>query len=132
MVIVGVLFQSSYNICFVSSAGIFYTFAHAYVHALSMPQNTPGKKEIEPVSVQCVISDGRKVAFICHQLNTLDFENDTGIKNFTWIDDDIEMFKYAHLKIPGSKKYKHVTETTLCLDDVNHLAFEKILKFLLS
>lgn len=101
------------------------------MHALCLPQNAPGMKEIEPVSVQCVISDGRKVSFICHQLNTLDFENDTGIKNFIWIDDNIEMFKYAHLKIPGTKRYKHAAETTICLEDVNHTAFEKFLKFVL-
>jgi len=86
--------------------GILYSFAHAYLHALSKPENTPGMKEIEPVNIQCVISDGRILSFICHQLNTLNFQDETGVKNFLWIDDNIEMFKYAHLKVPGNKKYK--------------------------
>ena len=96
-----------------------------------MPQNAPGMKEIEPVTAQCVVSDGRILSFICHQLNTLDFQNDNGIKNFTWVDDNLEMFKYAYLKIPGDKRYKDITETTIYLEDVNYMAFEKFLKFIL-
>lgn len=89
-------------------------------------------KEIEPISVQCVISDGRVLTFVCHQLNTLDFENDDGIKNFIWLDDNIEMFKYAYMKVPGDRRYKDITETTIYLEDVNQLAFEKFLKFVLN
>ena len=89
-------------------------------------------KEIEPISVQCVVTDGQKMSFICHQLNTLDFENDNGIKNLVWIEDEIEMFKYAYLKFPGDKRYKDITETTIYLEDVNRMAFEKFLKFVLN
>ena len=117
---------------FLFFVGLLYTFAHAFAHAMSKPENYLGMKEIDPVSMQCIINDGRITTFICHQLNTLDFHTNSGIKNFFWIQDNVDMYKYAYLKIPGDKRYKGIKETEIFLEDANHIPFMNFLKFVLN
>jgi large subunit ribosomal protein L37 len=38
----------------------------------------------EPVTVQCIQSDGKAFYFSVYQLNTLDINGDKGIKNYYW------------------------------------------------
>jgi large subunit ribosomal protein L37 len=38
----------------------------------------------EPVPIQCVMTDGAKFLFSCFQLNTLNYSNSDGVKNFVW------------------------------------------------
>eukprot|EP00794_Sanderia_malayensis_P014212 gene14212-15695_t len=112
--------------------GLLYSFANAYTHALAQPENSLGMDRIKPVSVQCIINNGRHLTFLCYQLNTLDFTTDNGVKNLAWIEENVPMFEDAHLKIPGNKRYKGVKETSICVDGLNKEAFEKFLKFVVN
>jgi len=42
----------------------------------------------EPISTQCVMTDGDIFRFVCFQLNTLNFETCDGVKNQVWFDED--------------------------------------------
>lgn len=112
--------------------GLLYSFANTYGYALKNSANTLGKDLIKPISVQCVISDGQYLTFICYQLNTLDFTSDDGIKNIVWMEENVPMFEEAYLKIPGDKRYKGITETEIYVDGFNKEAFEKFMKFVLN
>lgn len=46
----------------------------------------------EPIAVQCTYSDINSFGFLAYQLNTLDYENDGGIKNQVWVDGPYELF----------------------------------------
>ncbi|CAH1797547.1 unnamed protein product [Owenia fusiformis] len=46
----------------------------------------------EPITNQCVYTDGAKFNFVTFQLNTLDTSNPDGIKNVVWIDRDNELY----------------------------------------
>ncbi len=47
----------------------------------------------EPISTQCVVTDGDKYTFIAYQLNTLNLNSMDGIKNLAWVDSDNYMFQ---------------------------------------
>lgn len=47
----------------------------------------------EPISVQCVSTNGIQFSFVCFQLNTLDIDSKNGVKNLVWFDCDNELFK---------------------------------------
>jgi len=42
----------------------------------------------EPISTQCVMTDGDIFRFVCFQLNTLNFDTSDGVKNLVWFDED--------------------------------------------
>jgi len=42
----------------------------------------------EPISTQCVMTDGDIFHFTCFQLNTLNFETSDGVKNLVWFDEE--------------------------------------------
>jgi len=42
----------------------------------------------EPISTQCILTDGDIFRFVCFQLNTLNFETSDGVKNLVWFDED--------------------------------------------
>lgn len=46
----------------------------------------------EPISVQCVHSNGETFHFVAFQLNTLDMADNNGIKNIAWVDPDHKLF----------------------------------------
>jgi len=41
----------------------------------------------EPISTQCIMTDGDIFHFSCFQLNTLNFETSDGVKNLVWFDE---------------------------------------------
>lgn len=47
----------------------------------------------EPVTVQCTFSDVKSFGFMAYQLNTLDFEGDSGIKNQAWVDGPYDLYQ---------------------------------------
>ena len=46
----------------------------------------------EPISTQCVMTDGATFHFVCFQLNTLNFDSGDGVKNLVWFDNNNEMY----------------------------------------
>jgi len=46
----------------------------------------------EPISTQCVMTDGDTFHFTCFQLNTLNFETGDGVKNLVWFDEERPLF----------------------------------------
>ena len=42
----------------------------------------------EPISTQCIMTDGDRFHFSCFQLNTLNFETSDGVKNLVWFDEE--------------------------------------------
>ena len=41
-----------------------------------------------PMSIRSIVYNDRKMALLCYQLNTLDFDNDEGLKNQLWLSSD--------------------------------------------
>jgi len=42
----------------------------------------------QPISTQCIMTDGDIFRFVCFQLNTLNLQTSDGVKNLVWFDDD--------------------------------------------
>ncbi|KAG8199240.1 hypothetical protein JTE90_003667 [Oedothorax gibbosus] len=72
----------------------------------------------EPISVQCMYMDIKTFNFIAYQLNTLDLENNEGIKNQMWVDEPAQL-------------YENVSETEL-ITNYNPQVFPKLLAFYLN
>ncbi|XP_014210281.1 39S ribosomal protein L37, mitochondrial isoform X2 [Copidosoma floridanum] len=47
----------------------------------------------EPITVQCIHSDGKWFYFSVYQLNTLDIEGKNGIKNYYWMLPKLDLYK---------------------------------------
>lgn len=60
-----------------------FTFAAEEARLLYGPDV---KELLQPVSVQCIYMDIKTFGFIAYQLNTLDLDNDEGLKNQVWCD----------------------------------------------
>ena len=103
-----------------------YSFAQAFSMALSNPNNVIGTDKIEPVPIQCVITDGKRMSFVCFQLNTLNFKDDLGTKNFVWIEPGLTMFEEA--KLDTSEE----SNGDISLVGFNRYCFELFLKFVLN
>lgn len=69
----------------------------------------------EPISIQCMYIDVKSANFLAYQLNTLEMEDDKGIKNQVWVD-------------KPSTFYSTVSEIDL-LTDYNPSIFPKMLAF---
>ncbi|KAI0231495.1 39S ribosomal protein L37, mitochondrial [Lamellibrachia satsuma] len=70
--------------------------AYCFAHALATARSKYGrdtKTLPEPVSTQCVMTDGATFHFVCFQLNTLNFDSGDGVKNLVWFDNNNEMYK---------------------------------------
>lgn len=46
----------------------------------------------KPLVTKCAITDGIQFTFMCYQLNTLSFQEDTGIKNCAWSSPSMTLF----------------------------------------
>jgi large subunit ribosomal protein L37 len=46
----------------------------------------------QPISTQCLLTDGESFTFCFFQLNTLRMDSEDGIKNMAWIDADHKLF----------------------------------------
>jgi len=75
----------------------------------STPQDLP-----EPLSAQCLASDGRVFQFMCLQLNTTKLDTDDGIKNM------VSLYSFYNVKIGRQVRLlcpwaRHLTEMPLPL-----------------
>ena len=46
----------------------------------------------EPLVTKCAITDGIQFTLMCYQLNTLSFQEDSGIKNCAWASPSMNLF----------------------------------------
>lgn len=69
-----------------------FTAAVSYVKSV-FGEDT--KTLLDPVTVQCIQSDAENFHFSVFQLNTLDFNDTSGIKNFWWNESIIRLFDKA-------------------------------------
>lgn len=103
------------------------TFGLAYTEALNRYGVVSGALP-EPVVVQNVNCTYNNFNFLCFQLNTLDISEDSGIKNFVWLDSNNELFvrkKCQPWKEEG-RQYKPPTYS-----DYNPAVFQKFLAMFL-
>ena len=47
----------------------------------------------EPITTQCIGTNGEMYSFMCFQLNTLNLDSGDGIKNMAWFDSDNVMYQ---------------------------------------
>uniref|UniRef100_T2M6H3 Large ribosomal subunit protein mL37 n=1 Tax=Hydra vulgaris TaxID=6087 RepID=T2M6H3_HYDVU len=76
---------------YTTGQAIFYSFAHSLVFALNNGEEM-GKDLKSPIPFQCISFDGDTFTFVCYQLNTLNFKDDSGTKNFAWISSENKLY----------------------------------------
>ena len=52
----------------------------------------------EPITIQNINMDWTTLNFLCFQLNTLDTNNDNGVKNLAWCDNNNKLFSKIYPK----------------------------------
>lgn len=72
----------------------------------------------EPITIQCIHADGKAFYFSVYQLNTLDLDNDSGTKNYSWIMPKMNLYEKAEYM-----------EGIPILEGYNPEVFERILAF---
>ena len=78
----------------------------------------------EPISTQCVTTNGISFNFVCFQLNTLNFDSEEGVKNLVWFDNNCEMYKKILPKRAMLRNTKY--------EDYNPEVFQKFLAFYMN
>lgn len=81
-----------------------FTFGRLAAEALNQGASLGDNLE-KPLTAQCIAMDGIRLSFLSYQLNTLDLENNDGIKNMAWISPGVFMYVKPVLnEIPGARK----------------------------
>ena len=97
--------------------------------ALAMDSGVKMGEHLEtPLVTKCVITDGIQFTLMCYQLNTLSFQEDSGIKNCAWASHTMNLFEKS-----ASKVRPILYEILDAGDDVpgfNDECFKSILAFL--
>lgn len=70
-----------------------FCFARIAAFALQSGAGTLGKRLMNPLTHQAIVTNGRMFAFFCLQLNTLDLEQSDGVKNIVWMDVSLPLYK---------------------------------------
>ncbi|XP_072429841.1 large ribosomal subunit protein mL37 [Chiloscyllium punctatum] len=74
---------------------IMFTFANAFARAKLLYGEEP-KVLDNPITVQCIATNGRMFQFLVLQLNTTDLQSSNdGVKNLIWLDQDQLLYDYA-------------------------------------
>ncbi|KAF4076307.1 hypothetical protein AMELA_G00212970 [Ameiurus melas] len=81
---------------------IMFAFGNALARARALYGNESGVLE-KPIVVQSVGTSGRLFQFVVFQLNTVDLESDSGVKNLAWVDADQPLYDFAKVR-PFIKK----------------------------
>ncbi|KAK3755167.1 hypothetical protein QZH41_010690, partial [Actinostola sp. cb2023] len=103
--------------------GLMFTFGRLVAQATNHHGYKIGEALKQPLSAQCVISDGFRLSFIFFQLNTLEFCSDEGTKNMAWILPGVQMYSKAWL------------ENAVCeakVEDFNEDCFELFTKMMVN
>lgn len=112
------IFLNRYICCFL---GLMFMFGRLIAQAVNNHGNKIGDVLEQPLSAQCLISDGFRLSLICAQLNTLEFSTDDGLKNMAWIKPGIQMYN----------KVSYDESSRLCnVEDFNEDCFELFTKII--
>ncbi|XP_038650646.1 39S ribosomal protein L37, mitochondrial [Scyliorhinus canicula] len=82
---------------------IMFTFANALARAKLLYGEEP-KVLDNPITVQCIATNGRIFQFLVLQLNTTDLQSNDGVKNLIWFDQDQLLYDYAKCRPTIRKK----------------------------
>ena len=68
--------------------------------ALAMDSDVKMGEHLEtPLVAKCIITDGIQFTLMCYQLNTLSFQEDSGIKNCAWASNSMNLFEKSASKV---------------------------------
>ena len=65
--------------------GIMFSFGQLIERAVCKGGASFGNLLPNPMSIRCIVYNDQKMALLCYQLNTLDFDKDEGVKNQVWL-----------------------------------------------
>ncbi|XP_069794157.1 large ribosomal subunit protein mL37 isoform X1 [Narcine bancroftii] len=102
---------------------IMFTFANALARAKILYGEEP-KVLDNPITIQCIGTNGRLFQFLVFQLNTTDLLSNDGIKNLIWLDQDQLLYDYAKC-LPVIKK--KMVQVPAGLSGYSHETFSKFL-----
>lgn len=99
-----------------------FTFGRLISQAVNIHGHEIGDVLEQPLTAQCLISDGFRLSFISVQLNTLEFLTDKGVKNIAWIKPGVQMYKKA--------SYNEAESEVCEVEDFNEDCFELFTKMI--
>jgi len=112
--------------------GIMFTFAHLVASAIRYHGNALGQVLKQPLTAQCIITNGFKMSLLCYQLNTLDLRVDSGVKNIVWLQEGSRMFEKTKIeKFPGQKREQQ-TRYEPIIEGFNEDVFRLFTRMLLN
>ena len=62
-----------------------YGFTHLASFAMKQGYKI-GQVLPKPMAIKCIATNGISLSLVCFQLNTLDLESSSGMKNFAWVE----------------------------------------------
>ena len=83
-------FSFSYNSSFF--LGMMFSFGRLVERAVSLNKASFGESLEYPLCIRSLVYNRDRMALLCYQLNTLDFESDEGVKNQLWLMSEIPMY----------------------------------------
>ena len=87
------MFAKVFRLIFVMffSTGIMFSFGRLVERAVFKDGANFGDTLQNPMSIRSIVYNDKKMALLCYQLNTLDFDNDEGIKNQLWLSPEFQI-----------------------------------------
>ena len=76
--------RASFQYVFILS-GMIFSFGQLIARAICKEGARFGDLLPNPISIRSIVFNDQKMALLCYQLNTLDFDNDEGVKNQVWL-----------------------------------------------
>lgn len=107
---------------------------NSFMSALSQAQDRGqlfGTELSNPVVTQCIVTNGEKIAFFVHQLNTMHFNDDKGVWNRVWMSPVMSMFKPQD----DQKDYRYLYEDAapnVPLEDLNEEFLNHFVQFIIK
>lgn len=83
---------------------LMFAFGNALACSHKLHGTKPQHILDRPVTVQAVGTNGRIFQFLVFQLNTTMLEEDDGVKNQVWLDEDVELYEFAKVRPLIKKK----------------------------
>ncbi|EDO38360.1 predicted protein [Nematostella vectensis] len=124
--------EKDWSIRDISAQGMMFTFARLVAEATCNHGYKMGEDLEEPLTGQCIMTNGIRLSFLCFQLNTLDLRSDEGVKNMVWLKSGVQMYERARLEeIPPERKLDPITYEAK-VEGFNTDSFEMFTNMLLN
>lgn len=89
-----IITENNWKLPHLTAQGIMFSFGRLVERAICRNKAKLGETLEHPLSLRSVVSNNDKMALLCYQLNTLDFESDDGVKNQLWLVPEISIKRY--------------------------------------